>query len=318
MSERWLWTQKEDIGPSPRDGHRMAYDAARQRVVLFGGQIGKASNVYTNDTWGWDGGAWTQVADTGPGPRVDCGLAYDDSRQRVVLFGGFWFGPDLARSSYLSDTWEWDGAEWTQIADIGPTPRTACALTYDTVRQRVVLFGGSGPEPPATVLSPTLRGDTWEWDGTEWTQIADTGPSKRYFPAMAFDRLRECQVLFGGSTSGSVWVNDTWEWGDDTGWVKRQDIGPQSMPFPTIAYTDKRTVLFASKLAGSVAASQTWEWDGKHWTQRQDMGPGVRQRYALVYDSQRDRVVLFGGRHPQTWEPLGDTWELAIVEQSPE
>src|SRR5918998_1290718 len=111
MRERWLWTQKEDIGPSPREGHRMAYDAARQRVVLFGGR-GKAGS--TNDTWGWDGGAWTQVADTGPGPRFDCGLAYDDSRQRVVLFGGLEFGPGV--TTFFSDTWEWDGTEWTQIA----------------------------------------------------------------------------------------------------------------------------------------------------------------------------------------------------------
>ena len=37
MSERWLWTQKEDIGPNPRAGHAMVYDADRERVVLFGG-----------------------------------------------------------------------------------------------------------------------------------------------------------------------------------------------------------------------------------------------------------------------------------------
>jgi hypothetical protein len=61
MSERWLWTQKEDIGPSPRYGHAMAYEAARQRVVLFGGSGG--SSALLNDTWGWDGVAWTQVAD---------------------------------------------------------------------------------------------------------------------------------------------------------------------------------------------------------------------------------------------------------------
>ena len=37
MIERWLWTQKEDIGPNPRAGHAMAYYADRERVVLFGG-----------------------------------------------------------------------------------------------------------------------------------------------------------------------------------------------------------------------------------------------------------------------------------------
>ena len=45
MSERWLWTQKEDIGPSPRYGHGMVYEDARQRVVLFGGWSGGCSET---------------------------------------------------------------------------------------------------------------------------------------------------------------------------------------------------------------------------------------------------------------------------------
>lgn len=32
-----LWTQRQDIGPSPRMGHAMAFDASRRAVVLFGG-----------------------------------------------------------------------------------------------------------------------------------------------------------------------------------------------------------------------------------------------------------------------------------------
>ena len=314
MSERWLWTQKEDIGPSPRGGHTMAYEAARQRVVLFGGfgpaTPGATTYSYLGDTWVWDGGAWTQVADTGPDPRLIHGMVYDDSRQRVVLFGGFGSTPPFG------DTWEWDGTEWTQVADIGPTGRYGCPLTYDTVRQRVVLFGGFGPATPGATTYSYL-GDTWEWDGTEWTQIADTGPSERYSPAMAFDRSRECQVLFGGYFQGT-WFNDTWEWADGTGWVKRQDMGPQSIAFPKITYTEKGTVLFACKSGVFVGSGQTWEWDGKLWTQHQDMGPKARDRYALVYDSQRDRVVLFGGLTVQAAEPLGDTWELAIIEQPPE
>lgn len=316
MSERWLWTQKEDIGPSPRYGHTMAYEAARQRVVLFGGSgpyNTYSGNTYFGDTWVWDGSAWTQVADTGPDPRTLHSMVYDDSRQRVVLFGGF-----TSPSTHLGDTWEWDGTEWTQVADIGPRGRYGCSLTYDTVRQRVVLFGGFAlATPGAPASSNTYFGDTWEWDGTEWTQIADTGPSERYAPAMAFDRSRECQVLFGG-LSQATWLNDTWEWGDGTGWVKRQDMGPRSIAFPKITYTEKGTVLFACKSGVFVGSGQTWEWDGKLWTQHQDMGPKARYRCALVYDSQRDRVVLFGGDNEQMAQRLGDTWELAIIEQPPE
>src|SRR5215207_3406817 len=113
MTKRWLWTQKQDIGPSPRSGHAMAYDAAHQRVVLFGGEtrVGRQ-----NDTWEWDGRAWTEVADTGPSARSFHDIVYDDARQRLVLFGG------NDADGVCGDTWEWDGEDWTQVADIGLDP----------------------------------------------------------------------------------------------------------------------------------------------------------------------------------------------------
>jgi hypothetical protein len=233
-------------------------------------------------------------------------MAYDDSRHRLVLFGG------LTRDAYVGDTWEWDGTEWTQVADIGPPARSDCTLACDTVRQRVVLFGGYNPamSPPANFFS-----DTWEWDGTEWTQIADTGPPPRQGHAMVFDSSRERLVLFGGwwqeSAQSAVWLSDTWEWDEDAGWVKRQDMGPRSMYQPRMVNTEAHTVLFGYP-EGTSGAGLTWELNDNLWTQRQNMGPPRRWGHNLAYDSQRDRVVLFGG-----WGAgaLGDTWELAIIEQ---
>ena len=43
-----LWRQNEDIGPIPRSHHAMAYDAKRDRVVLFGG-FGSVAPF--GDTW---------------------------------------------------------------------------------------------------------------------------------------------------------------------------------------------------------------------------------------------------------------------------
>lgn len=257
MSERWLWTQKEDIGPPPRFGHVMEYEAARQRAVLFSGYI--------------SGGVTP------------------------------------------TDTWEWDGDAWTQVADIGPLGRYYACMAYDTVRQRTVLFGGDALEP-----TPGFSNETWEWDGREWTQIDDTGPPGRGYAAMVFDRERECLVLFGGGVYvGADWqpLGDTWEWGAETRWVKRQDIGPRSMDSPNMVYTAEHTVLVGNP-PSRTGAGHTWEWDGRLWTQRQDMGPLSRDSTVLTYDSQRDRVVLFGGRQWQApYTLLGDTWELAITEQ---
>src|SRR5262249_26612048 len=100
-----LWTQKQDIGPSPRSGHGL----------VFGG-FGGGTQVF-NDTWSWDGENWTQLADIGPSARSLHAMAYDSERDRTVLFGGH------ADSSEFGDTWEWDGDAWTQIEDTGPSAR---------------------------------------------------------------------------------------------------------------------------------------------------------------------------------------------------
>ncbi len=133
----------------------MVYDAARQRVVLFGGSS-------LGDTWEWDGTNWSQkTPNTVPSARSNHALAYDSARQRVVLFGG------ENNSVDFGDTWEWDGTNWTQKSPAtAPLVRTYHALAFDSVRQRVVLFGGS--------YYGSYLGDTWEWDGTNWSFKAST------------------------------------------------------------------------------------------------------------------------------------------------
>ena len=37
-------------------------------------------------------------------------------------------------------------------------------MAYDSARNRTVLFGGGD-------FSSNLRGDTWEWDGKNWTEM---------------------------------------------------------------------------------------------------------------------------------------------------
>ena len=184
--------------PLPRAEHAMAYDSARGRVVLFGGWVWSGGGEAFGDTWEWSGARWVQRATAGPSPRRGHAMAYDATRNRVVLFGG---SPSYTTNNY-GDTWEWDGATWTQRATSGPSPRHGHAMAYDSVRGRVVLFGGYGG---------SQLNDTWEWDGTTWTQRATSGPSPRTGHAMAYDSARERVVLFGGSNA-YYRLNDTWEY----------------------------------------------------------------------------------------------------------
>jgi len=66
---------------------------------------------------------------------------------------------------------------WTQRADFGPSARSASAMAYDSNRSRTVLFGGVGNTPQNAAVP--FFGDTWEWDGSFWTQMQDIGPAAR-------------------------------------------------------------------------------------------------------------------------------------------
>ena len=300
-----LWTQKQDIGPRARIGHAMTYDVTRRRVVLFGGD--SLSNALFGDTWEWDGDSWTQVQDIGPSARAFHALAFDAARRRTVLFGG-----RNQDGLLLGDTWEWDGENWTQVSDSGPSPRRGHAMAFDRNRRRIVLFGGD---------SDGRLNDTWEWDGNEWVQQADSGPSARIHAAVAYDTGRNRLVLFGGAAQDAG-LGDTWEW-DGTAWTEESDFGPDPCAGGAMVFKSSRTALFGG--IASIAApppqpapalfNRSWEWDGRHWTARQDMGPGVRVFHAMAFDESRSRVVLFGGSAIATGGEggaaglRGDTWE---------
>src|SRR5215204_4150886 len=219
----FLWTQKQDIGASSRAGHAMAYDAARKQTVLFGGS---RSSSLLGDTWAWADDLWTQVADTGPTARDGCAMSYDASRQRVMLFGGHSGG------TQFGDTWQWDGEDWTQVADTGPEPRAGVAMVFGGTT--VVLFGGvNSVDESIPVASHKVFGDTWQWDGSEWTQIQDMGPKGRWQHAMAFERTESRIVLFGGLTLfapagdpslAEALLGDTW--------VHNEPGGPPPGPLP--------------------------------------------------------------------------------------
>lgn len=295
----FFWTQKQDIGPSKRTSHGLAYDQARKRVVLFGGDPGGSPLA---DTWEWNGALWTQVADTGPSGRRGSAMAFDPTASRVLLFGGT-SGPDAKINVphlAFGDTWSWDGTEWTQVADTGPSARSAHALAWDDGRKCVVLFGG---RPPATTerLGFPLN-DTWEWDGTEWTQVQDVGPPARSAHAMAFDSTASRVVLFGGADSNGAGLNDTWLW-DGTNWTQAAETGPD----PRAAYgmVGATTIVLFGGVnsiapilhtgSNRIIYGDSWRWDGKAWTKVQDIGPVPRWGHGMAFRSDASRIVLFGG-----------------------
>lgn len=75
------------VGVTPRSLPALAYDANRQRVVLFGGY----SDGYLSDTWEFDGTSWMRMAPaTAPPARSAAKLMFDPVRGTNLLFGGIY------------------------------------------------------------------------------------------------------------------------------------------------------------------------------------------------------------------------------------
>ncbi|MCK5940768.1 MAG: hypothetical protein KAI24_02265 [Planctomycetes bacterium] len=195
------WTLLATTGdPGERHTFGICYDEVRSVVVMFGGSDN--SYVPSGETWEFDPLTltWTNVTPVGANPqaRWGCKLVYDLSRNVTVLYGG-WGG-----AGFTNDTWEWDGASWTQVTTANlPSPRDRFGMCYDLARSRVVLFGG---------ISAQVSDETWEYDGVDWTLVPTaTTPPARQKNYLAYDVLRGVSIMQGGQANAQQLL-DCWEY----------------------------------------------------------------------------------------------------------
>ncbi|MBI1849031.1 MAG: hypothetical protein HYR85_01675 [Planctomycetes bacterium] len=253
-----------------------------------------------------------------PSARFDNALAFDSARNRTVLFGG----TDLSFMG-LADTWEWDGSNWTQASPAtSPPGRSSTALAYDSSRGRTVLFGGTN------ATQDNVLGDTWEWDGTTWTQfVPATSPSARNGHQLAYDSARGRTVLFGGIDAIGTASTETWEW-DGTNWILASPAtSPPGRYLHGMAYDSARgrTVMFGGFVGFGNPVNDTWEWDGTNWTPVSPAtSPSARFATSMAFEPGRARTVLFGGSEnfgsflDDTWEWNGTDWApLATASRPP-
>jgi hypothetical protein len=297
------WKQVSNSGPPSNFGFTMAFEprGPHGHVVLFGGA--DLNSHRRGDSWTWDGTVWIHAANAGPSPRYGSAIAYDIAQRQMVLFGGSGAVGDPFKDQ--QDTWTWNGTKWTEVAaGGGPAARNLHGMAYDGAREEVVLFGG-GP-----TFGGSTFNDTWEWDGTAWTQrFPVSAPSPRVALGMVYDGAHARTVLFGGGV-GSQDFSDTWTW-DGTVWTQVATTGPSARHALGMTYDSARhrTVLFGGGTTSPQDLADTWEWDGASWTQVASTGPPPRGATALAYDKARGKAVLFGGVNTKNHVLLRDTWE---------
>jgi hypothetical protein len=177
------WTQLAPVGPVPpgRVGNSLVYDAASNRMIVFGGET--ASGI-VNDIWVLSnanglGGTpiWTQLSPAGssPDPRFSHTAVYNPGANQMIIYGGC-CGPNPG--GRFGDVWVLSNANglggtpiWTQLSPAGNSPveRDLPRAVFNPATSRMTIFAGRG----CTTAQCFDLNDVWVLSGA--TGISSAG-----------------------------------------------------------------------------------------------------------------------------------------------
>ncbi len=300
--------------PKGRVDHDAVYDPFQQRMLIYGG----TSPSMLGDTWALSLSGTPRWQALMPTARRGPACVLDAPRSRMLLFGGLDPG-----NAPLGDLWAYEfssPARWVQIVPSGvsPTARGYSSFIHDRVNDRFILFGGYAPTPSNDVwaLSPGPL--------ASWTQLAPTGtpPSARAGHTAVYDQAGARMLVFGGDVGGDghVWALQL---AGSPAWSSPGLPGPlprshHTAVFDPVYWGNPSTghMIVFGGIDGGSWFHDTWDWiaSSATWMSLPASGPGDRYGATAVYDSKHDRMLLFGGIAPITWDygayPLNDVWRL--------
>ncbi len=217
-THRWEQIPAENEGPPASEDHTVIYDPLGQRMIIFGGENG----FTTNHTWAFDFATrrWRNITAANAPEREDHTAIYDSRGKRMVIFGG---RHNDGENDYINihEVWALDldpqsstFEQWQDLTveDRHPLGRSDHAVVYDSLKNRMVIFGGWDKDKKEPLQ------DTWAFyfsDSTgspcRWRQIKTkySHPPERRHVTGVHDASRNCFIVFGGF-GDEGYLNDVW------------------------------------------------------------------------------------------------------------
>jgi hypothetical protein len=186
-----------------------------------------------------------------------------------------------------------------------PPARYEAMVAYNPQSGKALLFGGTVEQGKNNW---TEVNDTWEWDGTDWTELTPAqSPPARTRGVMAYDPKRNIIILFGGWDNLKKSLSDTWAW-DGKNWQKIGTCetcyppparGCQNMFYDTVR---EEIVMYGGCNENQVYFNDTWSWNGEEWVSIDIHDSPTASGAPIVYDPRNQWAVGF-----LAWQPTG-TW----------
>jgi len=139
---------------------------------------------------------------------------------------------------------------WQPMQGPGDAPPSLAQSTYDPLRHRTVAVDANR---------------VVEFDRARWRQRG--GGTGFEYSAVAFDRLRDVTVAFGGSLPFFADAG-TREWNGSSWTLRTLPLSPPGRSRAAMAFDRirSRLVLFGGQDVLSQKLADTWEYDGTTWT----------------------------------------------------
>lgn len=347
------WIRRQPLHDAgPRAGATAVFDELRGRVLMIGGadQFFPQATV-TSDvrTWEWDGHDWAafetaHVAE----PTMAASATWDPVSNRMLVFGGFGnvndsvsdSGEPISTSLGTNRFWAFDGADWAEIprTEPWPPPRGFSSMVWDRARGRLVLFSGQrqgiftggrislGEDPGGGISAPL--GDTWEWDGSAWTQIpapplVQLGSGNLVWDSTANEvRLVLDTLAPGAKVATSLYRLDQGAW-------QLVALGSTAVPQRVMtsaawSTSNQRALVFGGVILGptrlpTADVARTEELAGAPFETEPAPAQMVPLAYASGATTSDGSIVVFGGasgsdRIDTTWRWNGGRWILPAID----
>lgn len=287
-----------------------------------------------------DAGMTCQPSTEAPTGRSDLGGVYDPMSGELAVFGG---DPGVAVNcqsmpGFSEETWLYNPTcnTWRLSSEQGPSPRNRHATAYDSMRRRMIVFGGRwrmGSSGNYTTYNDThaLQFGVAGAPGHSWQELQTLGtrPPALSNSAGVYDPMGDRFIIFGGNTSnnggtfapnGKVYAlafsNNTWS-----------ELVPTSGTIPArlfhaVALDAKRNRLvvfgggdenaFLGPFFNDVF---TFDLATRVWAPLTLTGtpPVARIRPAMVADAARDRLLVFGGHDDGALGETNDLWAIDLA-----
>lgn len=284
---QWQWLPQSHA--LPQSGHAAAFDYAAGRILSVSldylHEIVELGVAGTPSETAW------APRDTFPSYRIDHTVTIDPVRQRLLVFGGQYFGAHFSGTSF-ADLWTVpldDLTAWSKLPTAGPSPggRGSHFTFYDDVHDRMVLFGGwqqtGGP-------MRSYYHDAWALSlgGTPtWSALSGPAWDPPTTGRLTYDPVAHRLFLFHAATLGSPSSTTVYMRGIEDGdaWVELQTEGTGPVIDAPVAFAPwvDRLIVVSTNSDGT-QSDETWALQIDHSV------PALASLESV--DAAEDRVML--------------------------